>query len=129
MKKKHWVTKRRKKTFYAKIWILLLAKKGNLRIYPPFAGSWLLFRPLWIHVCILLLRYFFYTFKVESFAGKKLGELRNEFLQMWASGLRHCNQNQKVPGSNPTRRSVRLRDPTSLRGSWWPLGQNWKCRD
>ena len=31
--------------------------------------------------------------------------------------LRHCNQNQKVPGLNPTRQSARLRDTTSLRGS------------
>ena len=37
---------------------------------------------------------------------------------MWPSGLRHCNKNRKVSSSNPTRHSVRLRDPTSLRGSW-----------
>ena len=35
----------------------------------------------------------------------------------WPSGLRHCSKNWKVPGSNPTRRSARLRDPASLRGS------------
>ena len=35
----------------------------------------------------------------------------------WPSGLRRCDQNRKVPGSNPTRRSAGLRDPTSLRGS------------
>ena len=34
--------------------------------------------------------------------------------EKWPSGSRHCNQNWKVPGSNPTRRSARLRDPTSL---------------
>ena len=27
----------------------------------------------------------------------------------WPSGLRHCDQNRKVPGSNPTRRSAGLR--------------------
>ena len=35
----------------------------------------------------------------------------------WPSGLRHCSKNRKVPGSIPTRRSARLWDPTSLRGS------------
>ena len=34
----------------------------------------------------------------------------------WPSGLRRCNQNRKVLGSNHTRRSAGLRDPTSLRG-------------
>ena len=29
---------------------------------------------------------------------------------MWPSGLRHCDQNWKVPGSNPARRSAGLRD-------------------
>ena len=38
----------------------------------------------------------------------------------WPSGLRYCSKNRKVPGSNPTRRSVGLRDPTSIRGSQWP---------
>ena len=36
----------------------------------------------------------------------------------WPSGLSCCSKNQKVPSSNPTRRSVGLRDPISLRGSW-----------
>ena len=36
----------------------------------------------------------------------------------WPSGLRHCDQNMKVPGSKPTRHSAGLRDPTSFRGSW-----------
>ena len=45
---------------------------------------------------------------------------------MWPSGLRHCNKNRKVPGWNPTRHSVRLRDPTSLRGSWWSSSR--KCK-
>ena len=44
----------------------------------------------------------------------------------WPSGLRRCNKNQKVPGSNPPRHSARLRDPTSLWGSRWPSGQ--KCK-
>ena len=35
----------------------------------------------------------------------------------WPSGLRRCSKNRKVPGSNPTRRSAGLRDPTSLQGS------------
>ena len=43
----------------------------------------------------------------------------------WPSGLRRC-KNRKVPGSNPTRRSAGLRDPTSLRGSRWHSGQ--KCK-
>ena len=43
----------------------------------------------------------------------------------WPSGLRRCSKNQKVPGSNSTRRSAGLRDPTSLRGFRWPSGR--KC--
>ena len=42
----------------------------------------------------------------------------------WPSGLRRCNQNWKVPGSNPARHSARPKDPTSLHGSWWPSGGN-----
>ena len=34
----------------------------------------------------------------------------------WPSGLRHCGQNRKVPSSNPTRCSARLRDQS------WPWG-------
>ena len=41
----------------------------------------------------------------------------------WPSGLRHCNQNQKVPCSKPTRHLARLRDPTLLWGFRWPLVQ------
>ena len=37
--------------------------------------------------------------------------------------LRPCILNQKVFGSNPTRRSAGLQDPTSLRSFWWSLGQ------
>ena len=33
---------------------------------------------------------------------------------MWPSGLRRCNNNRKVPGSNPSRQSVGLKDPASL---------------
>ena len=32
----------------------------------------------------------------------------------WPSGLRRCNPNRKVAGSNPTRPSARLMDPTRL---------------
>ena len=32
-------------------------------------------------------------------------------------GLRHCNQNRKVPSSNLTRQLAGLRDPTSLKGT------------
>ena len=35
----------------------------------------------------------------------------------WPSVLKHCDQNRKVPGSNPTRCLAGLRDPTSLRRS------------
>ena len=41
----------------------------------------------------------------------------------WPSWLRCCDQNRKVPKSNPTKCLARLRDPTSLWGSWWPSGQ------
>ena len=41
----------------------------------------------------------------------------------WPSGLRHWNQNHKVPGSKLARHSTGLRDPTSLWGSWWPSGR------
>ena len=44
----------------------------------------------------------------------------------WPSGLRRCSKNRKVPSSIPTRRSVGLRDPTLLRGSWWLSGR--KCK-
>ena len=37
----------------------------------------------------------------------------------WPRGLWQCNENQKVPGSNPTRHSAKLRDPTLLWGSRW----------
>ena len=48
----------------------------------------------------------------------------------WSSWLRCCNKNWKVSGSNPTRSSAGLRNPTSLQNSWWPSGQNCrKCRD
>ena len=40
------------------------------------------------------------------------------------SGLTHYIQNQKVPGSNPTRCSAWLLDPTLLRRSWWPSGRS-----
>ena len=35
----------------------------------------------------------------------------------WPSGLRHCNQNEKIPGSNPTGCLAGLRNPTLLCGS------------
>ena len=35
----------------------------------------------------------------------------------WPSGLKRCDYNQKVPGSNPVRCSAGPTDPTSLRGS------------
>ena len=38
----------------------------------------------------------------------------------WPCGLRHCDKNWKVPGTNPTRNLAGLRDPTLLHGSWWP---------
>ena len=44
----------------------------------------------------------------------------------WPSGLRRCSKNQKVPGSNPTRRSAGLRDPAPLRGPRRPPGR--KCK-
>ena len=44
----------------------------------------------------------------------------------WPSGLRRCSKNRKFLGSNPTRLSAGLRDPTSLRGSRWLSG--WKCK-
>ena len=45
----------------------------------------------------------------------------------WRSVLRRCNQNGNVSGSNPTtKRSVGFSDPTSLLGSWWPVGR--KCK-
>ena len=46
------------------------------------------------------------------------------FLGEWRSGLSRSDKNRKVPGSNPTRRLVGLRDSTSLRGSRLPLGWN-----
>ena len=41
----------------------------------------------------------------------------------WPSGLRHCVENRKGPGSNPTRCSAGLWVLTSLRGSRWPSGR------
>ena len=40
----------------------------------------------------------------------------------WPSGLRHCNQNRKVPHSNSTKLLAGLRDPTLLQGSRWHSG-------
>ena len=37
-------------------------------------------------------------------------------IDVYISHSRSCDQNRKVPGSNPARRSAGLRDPTSLRG-------------
>ena len=42
---------------------------------------------LWVHLCIFFSRDFLYTFREGSFAGKKLGESRNEFLQMFGGTL------------------------------------------
>ena len=42
----------------------------------------------------------------------------------WPSGLRRCDKNWKAPGSNSTRRSAGLKDPTSLQGSRLPLCRN-----
>ena len=44
----------------------------------------------------------------------------------WPSGSRRCIRIGRIPVQNLTRRSARLRDPTSLRGSQWPSGQ--KCK-
>ena len=46
----------------------------------------------------------------------------------WPSRLRRCDQNRKVLGSNPTRCSAGLRDPTSLRGSRWLSGRACKTQ-
>ena len=40
---------------------------------------------------------------------------QSNFWGEWPSGLRRCNKNQKVPGSNLTGSSAEFRDPTSLR--------------
>ena len=47
--------------------------------------------------------------------GKRSKTLSEIIRGEWPSGLRRCNQNRKVPGSNPTRRSAGLRGPTSLK--------------
>ena len=46
--------------------------------------------------------------------------LLNEDKWEFPSGSRRCDRNRKVPGWNPARRSVGLRDPNSLWGSRWP---------
>ena len=59
--------------------------------------------------------------------GEGLSGLRGE----WPSWFRRCSKNQKVPSSNPTRHSVGLRDPTTLRyeaSSNLPV-ENIKCSD
>ena len=43
--------------------------------------------------------------------------IRYKYQGEWPTGLMCCSKNQKVPGSNPTRRSAGLREPTSLQGS------------
>ena len=40
----------------------------------------------------------------------------------WPSVLMRCDKNCQILGSNPTWCSVEPSDPTSLRGSRWPLG-------
>ena len=77
----------------------------------------------WVHVCARACKkkevWISYPAESESW-----GE--------WPSGLRRCDQNRKVPGSNPTRHLARLRDPTSLQGSWWTphkrlTSGEWSC--
>ena len=51
----------------------------------------------------------------ESITERKISNLSQ--VGEWPSGLRRCNQNRKVSGSEPTRRSAGLRDTTSPRGS------------
>ena len=62
---------------------------------------------------------------MPNFTKPKIGYETN-FWGEWPSGLGRCSKNRKVSGSNPTRRSAGLRDPTSLRGSRWPPGR--KCK-
>ena len=75
--------KERKKTFCAKIWILLPAKKGNLRIFYPakpgiflaFASSWPLFRPRVMHLIHYIVKYFYITSpgsEISYFSDNKL---------------------------------------------------------
>ena len=45
----------------------------------------------------------------------------SHFITWW-----HCNW--KIAGSNPTRHLAWLREPTSLRGSWWPFQVNLSCK-
>ena len=89
-----------------------------------FCCSWLLFEK--IRAC--------FTFKSNLNMKNLKGNAQFIFLcnlyfwGEWPSGLRRFYQNRKVPGSKPTRRSARLRDPTSLRGSQGPSGQTCKNR-
>ena len=46
----------------------------------------------------------------------------------WSSGLRCCDYNQKIAGSNTTRRSYGIRDSTWLWGSRWPSSED-RCID
>ena len=48
------------------------------------------------------------------------------YREEWPSVLKRCNQNRKAPGSNVTRRSPGLKNPTLLRGSRWPSGRTGK---
>ena len=47
----------------------------------------------------------------------EMGRVVSEEWGEWSGGLRRCNQNRKVLGYKPTRRSGGLSDPTSFRGS------------
>ena len=60
---------------------------------------------------------------MQQFWFKKFLLNRNRTSEEWPGGLRRCNQNRKVSGSNPIRPSAGLRDPTSLRCSRQPSGQ------
>ena len=75
------------------------------------------------------IRYFYFdTIIINRYIlGKWREESSLEFRGEWPGRFRQCNQNQKVPGSNPIRCSAKLRDPTSLWGSQWPSGR--KCKN
>ena len=113
--------------WYNSLFLVLLNK--YLCLWIRYAPVFLVFRFFILkHSNILLLvRYSSWHFmKIKWMFLYVLSlEIIPQFLSIWGewpSGLRHFNQHQNVPVSNPIRHSAGLKDPT-LKTQWLTLGQ------
>ena len=83
---------------------------SNIGVYtsPGSWNSWAMSHTMFVYIIAQMMRIFHFNFRTWSFT-------RIE----WPSGLRQCNQYQKVPSSIHTRCLARLWDLTLLWGFWW----------